>query len=181
MSKKNILAVCGVAYLKVECPVFVEIDDSAQDTDRAMIAEAVARELDGGTYVAEPDYWEEGEPTFEVWDDPSATPHYRVRVEDGGLLVDEKALPANAVNSADFSDRDEVSVALADGWSLRSGVYKPDDSDALTSGEYVRLCRPDGSEYQYWDQSEWQEDPGLVMGAIMNAAAGLRFTDAVEG
>lgn len=71
----------------------------------------------------------------------------------------------------------EIVVKLADGWTLRSGVYAPNDPDSLTSGEYVRLCRPDGSEYAYWDQDEWATDPALVMGAIINSAAGLRFDE----
>lgn len=73
-----------------------------------------------------------------------------------------------------LDENGEVVVHLADGWSLRSGVYRPDDPHALTSGEYVRLCCPDGSEHLYWDQDEWATDPALVMGAIINSAAGLR-------
>lgn len=69
----------------------------------------------------------------------------------------------------------EVIVKLADGWTLRSGVYEPDAPDALTSGEYVRLCDTDGTELLYWDQAEWAADPALVMGAIINSAAGLRI------
>jgi hypothetical protein len=85
---------------------------------------------------------------------------------------------AHTPTAATLLDADgEVRVELSDGWSLRSGVYDPDNPDALTSGEYVRLCRADGSEYAYWDQDEWASDPALVMGAIVNAAAGLRFTD----
>lgn len=72
----------------------------------------------------------------------------------------------------------EVVVWLKDDWSLRSGVY--DESDGMLSGNYVRLCRPDGSEYLYWDQDEWMTDPALVMGAILNSAAGLRFEDEEE-
>ena len=71
---------------------------------------------------------------------------------------------------------DEVVVRLANGWTLRSGVYDRSTSK-LTSGEYVRLCRPDGSEYLYWDQEEWENDPALVMGAIINSAAGLRIKE----
>ncbi len=63
----------------------------------------------------------------------------------------------------------EVVVTLADGWTLRSG------DDHFTSGGYVRLCRPDGSEYMQWDSAEWEADPALVMGAIINSAAGLRI------
>jgi hypothetical protein len=68
----------------------------------------------------------------------------------------------------------EVIVKLADGWTIRSGVYKPDDPEATISGEYVRLCDPEGAEYLYYDQAEWEEDPATVMGAFINAAAGLR-------
>ena len=71
----------------------------------------------------------------------------------------------------------EVVVKLADGCSLRSGVYDPNAPDALTSGEYVRLCDPAGEEILYWDQEEWANDPALVMGAIINSAAGYRVVD----
>ena len=73
---------------------------------------------------------------------------------------------------------DEVVVVLADGWTIRSGVYEPTAPDARVSGEYVRLVRPDGNEYAYWDQDEWEKDPALVMGAILNSAAGLRIRSA---
>lgn len=76
-----------------------------------------------------------------------------------------------------INEQGEVVVKLADGCSLRSGVYEPDAPDApdaLTSGEYVRLCDTDGTELLYWDQAEWATDPALVMGAIINSAAGLR-------
>jgi len=76
-----------------------------------------------------------------------------------------------------MTDPDEIIVPLADGWSLRSGVYDPTDPEAFTCGEYVRLVRPDGSEYLYWDQAEWRDDPALVMGAILNAASGYRPMD----
>ena len=73
------------------------------------------------------------------------------------------------------TDNGEVIVALKDGWSLRSGVYNPSDPGAFTSGEYVRLVDKNGAEYLYWDQEEWADDPALVMGAIINAAAGHRI------
>jgi hypothetical protein len=66
---------------------------------------------------------------------------------------------------------DEIVVELANGWTLRSGVYDPATSP-FTCGEYVRLVRPDGIEHLYWDQEEWRTDPALVMGAIINSAAG---------
>lgn len=67
----------------------------------------------------------------------------------------------------------EVVVELVDGWTLRSGC----SSDDFTSGEWVRLCEPNGAEHLYWSSDEWEIDPILVMGAIINSAAGLR----VEG
>lgn len=73
-----------------------------------------------------------------------------------------------------LNDDGEVVVELADGWTLRSGA------EQFTSGEYVRLVRPDGTEYAYWDNAEWQEDPVLVMGAILNSAAGLRMGEGNE-
>lgn len=80
---------------------------------------------------------------------------------------------------ADFHDLlpGETVVKLADGWTLRSGVYDKDAKNVLTSGEYVRLCKPDGEEHLFWDQGEWRDDPAIVMGAIMNAAAGFRLEE----
>lgn len=77
-------------------------------------------------------------------------------------------------------DADEVIVKLADGCTLRSGVYDPSARGALTAGEYVRLCDPDGEEIHYWDKEEWSVDPALVMGAIMVAASGHRIQRFVE-
>lgn len=93
-------------------------------------------------------------------------------VEGEGVAdTDEGTRPDGAGSLLDAHG--EVVVALASGWTLRSGVYHPESPDALTSGEYVRLCRPDGREHLYWDQQEWTDDPALVMGAIINSAAGL--------
>lgn len=71
-------------------------------------------------------------------------------------------------------DGAETIVYLADGCTLRSGVYE-ETSDSLMCGEYVRICEPDGDEVVYWDANEWEEDPVLVMGAIMRAASGTRL------
>ena len=38
---------------------------------------------------------------------------------------------------------------------------------------YVRLTDSDGNELVYWHYNEWQEDPKLVMGAIMGALCQL--------
>jgi hypothetical protein len=67
----------------------------------------------------------------------------------------------------------EVVVALANGYTLRSGA------EDRISGEYVRLCDPDGYEVMYWHHDEWDADPIMVMGAILNSAAGL-LVDGLE-
>lgn len=72
--------------------------------------------------------------------------------------VDLHALLADSVDG-------EIIVDLASGWSLRSG------SEQHISGEYVRLVDPAGREIFYWHHDEWETDPILVMGAIINAAA----------
>lgn len=71
------------------------------------------------------------------------------------------------INAA-LNPEGEVVAELADGWTLVSGATD------YVSGEYVTLRRPDGTVYAHWDSVEWQEDPVLVMGAIINAAAGFR-------
>lgn len=75
----------------------------------------------------------------------------------------------------------EVVVRLADGCTLRSGVYDESAPDRLVCGDFVRLCDPDGDELLFWDAEEWATDPALVMGAIVNAAAGLRFHTDLDG
>lgn len=91
-------------------------------------------------------------------------------------------LPTTTTAAQQLVDEDGVVVVrLADGWTLRSGVYDQASDAAMTSGEYVRLCDPDGDEHLYWDQEEWATDPALVMGAIINAAAGLRVGDGRGG
>ena len=83
--------------------------------------------------------------------------------------------PADPTDVESFIENNEVVCKLANGWSLRSGgPPNPLHCAGFTSGGYVRLCKPDGTEHLYWDHSEWEEDPICVMGAIINAAAGFR-------
>jgi hypothetical protein len=91
------------------------------------------------------------------------------------LLVANDSTPPAARRAPE--DPGMVVLKLADGWELHSGLYDPDSTE-FTCGEWVSLHRPDGSEYVYWDASEWQTDPELVMGAIINSAAGYRPADA---
>lgn len=99
------------------------------------------------------------------------------KLQTSDSLHNEPELAHSAITENILDETGEVVVPLTDGWSLRSGAYDSKAPDALTSGEYVRLCRPDGSEYQYWDMEEWRADPSLVMGAIINSAAGLRLSE----
>jgi hypothetical protein len=85
----------------------------------------------------------------------------------------------STVNAAGalVDDNGEVVVQVADGWTIRSAGSEGNGGTNLVSGDYVRVCRPDGSEYMYWDANEWRNEPEKVMGAILNAAAGYRPVD----
>ena len=62
----------------------------------------------------------------------------------------------------------EIIMPIGDGqYTLRSGTESAD----FTAGSYVRLVGPSGDEILYWDHREWRDDPELVMGAIICAAA----------
>ena len=106
---------------------------------------------------------------------------YRIKFADGEVI---EAWPEEVETALQLGDADkhseEVIVNLADGCTLRSGVYDPHAEGALTSGEYVRLCDQSGEEVLYWDKDEWATDPALVMGAIINSAAGLRVKPCLE-
>lgn len=107
-------------------------------------------------------------PTFVTVRLSGRTPYWRIDLEKAAEL---EAPISVRIAVPDLDERGEVVVQLANGCTLRSGVYDQNDPDAFTSGEYVRLCGPDGSEIRYWDQEEWATDPALVMGAIINSAA----------
>lgn len=59
----------------------------------------------------------------------------------------------------------EVVVHLPHGYTVRSS------SEDHLSGDYVRICDPDGEELVYWHYDEWERDPQLVMGAFINVMA----------
>lgn len=56
----------------------------------------------------------------------------------------------------------EAALIAHTGFELRYDT----DGELLT---YVRVCDPLGRELAYWTYDEWQEDPQLVMGAIIGA------------
>jgi hypothetical protein len=60
----------------------------------------------------------------------------------------------------------EFVVLMANGNTISTDTA--DDNPEGSS--YVRVCDPHGNEIAYWDSAEWQEDPELVMGAILGAA-----------
>lgn len=62
---------------------------------------------------------------------------------------------------------DEYIVWLANGYSIRTDSY--DDNEAGSS--YVRVVNDVGHEVAYWVYDEWEEDPQLVMGAILGSCA----------
>jgi len=56
----------------------------------------------------------------------------------------------------------ECAAVVHTGFELRYGA----EGDLV---DYVRVCDPLGREVAYWVSDEWQEDPQLVMGAILGA------------
>jgi hypothetical protein len=97
-------------------------------------------------------------------------PHSGLEREVKNRLGYELELPTSKVPSVvdlgDLVHEGEVIIRLTNGWTLRSG------GESRASGEYVRLCTPHGGEHLYWSSDEWRQDPVVVMGAIINAAAG---------
>lgn len=69
---------------------------------------------------------------------------------------------------------DETVVALVDGCTIRSGG--DEDRPDCIAGGYVRIVdETTGEDVGYWTAEEWAEDPILVMGAMLNCAAGARL------
>jgi len=62
----------------------------------------------------------------------------------------------------------ECIVELANGRTMRTDTYE----DNPAGSSYVRVCDAGGTEIAYWTYTEWQEDPQLVMAAIIGAAKG---------
>jgi hypothetical protein len=76
------------------------------------------------------------------------------------------------IMEAVMDDPNDFGVALADGCHINSGADLSTPGNGL--GEFIQINNRDGEEIAYWDKSEWQEDPVLVMGAIMCSASGFR-------
>lgn len=58
---------------------------------------------------------------------------------------------------------EECIIPLLEGGSIRTPAF-PEECD------YVRVCNDDAEEVGYWTWEEWQEDPQVVMGAIIGCA-----------
>lgn len=54
---------------------------------------------------------------------------------------------------------------------LDNGCRLVSSSEQHLAGDYVQVLNPEGEEIGYWDYKEWEEDPVLVMGAILRCAA----------
>jgi hypothetical protein len=59
-----------------------------------------------------------------------------------------------------------VYLALTNGNCVISG------SDTYQAGDFVQVVDSNGEELGYWHFNEWQEDPQLVMGALLRCAVG---------
>lgn len=57
---------------------------------------------------------------------------------------------------------EEVALVVQTGFELRFGL----DAGLV---DYVRLCDPRGREFAYWTAGEWQEDPSVVVTAILTS------------
>ena len=62
---------------------------------------------------------------------------------------------------------DEFVLHLANGHTIRTSTF----ADHPEGADYVRVCRPDGTELAYWDSEEWRDNPQLVIGAFLGCAA----------
>jgi hypothetical protein len=60
----------------------------------------------------------------------------------------------------------ECIIRIAGGGEIRTDSYE----DNPAGSSYVRVVNRDGAEIGYWTTEEWEEDPALVMGAILGAA-----------
>ncbi len=59
----------------------------------------------------------------------------------------------------------EKIVKLSKGYTVRSS------SNDYVSGDYVRICNPEGKEIIYWHYEEWANEPVRIMGSIINCMA----------
>tara|TARA_Y100000401_G_C8277545_1_gene201646 strand:- start:376 stop:579 length:204 start_codon:yes stop_codon:yes gene_type:complete len=57
----------------------------------------------------------------------------------------------------------EIRIPITGGQFLCFEYYTEKDKGC----SYVRFVNEEGTEVAYWDYKEWQEDPKIVMGAIM--------------
>lgn len=76
------------------------------------------------------------------------------------------------IMEAVMDNPNDFGVTLADGCQINSGADLSTPGNNL--GEFIQINNQYGEEIAYWDNSEWQEDPVLVMGAIMRFASGFR-------
>lgn len=53
---------------------------------------------------------------------------------------------------------------------LSNGNMIVSSSEKLQAGDWVSVRNSEGEERGYWHWNEWQEDPRLVMGAILMCA-----------
>lgn len=74
---------------------------------------------------------------------------------------------AHARDAAENSYGDESALVVHTGFQLRFPVY----AEGQELLDYVRVCDPLGREVAYWVSDEWEQDPQLVMGAILGALA----------
>ena len=63
----------------------------------------------------------------------------------------------------------------------RTRLALDNDMFVVGTGDEIQIVGENGYEVQYWDHSEWKEEPILVMGAIWRASAAYEEGDEDRG
>jgi len=65
-------------------------------------------------------------------------------------------------------DPEEGAILVLDNGAV---IVSGSETDDYTAGSEVTVYDSEGVEIGHWDSAEWEEDPVLVMGAILCCAA----------
>lgn len=87
MSKKIVVSL--VAYTRVEWSGVVEVPDDATRKEIDDIAQQVELHVDGGDYMDDNEYWEQGETRWEKFEDDGPASIVVTFDEDGGIELEE--------------------------------------------------------------------------------------------
>jgi hypothetical protein len=86
----------------------------------------------------------------------------RLQPKERNHIWDAQEADLRAEETGEGGYARECSIQTHTGFMLKTPAYPEDCS-------YVRVCDPLGRETFYWASDEWEQDPEVVMGAIMGA------------